>query len=61
MVATDYVHRVGRTARMEAEGEAITLVAQEEEGDFRAIERTLGRAIPRVRFPDFDYSAPPPP
>jgi ATP-dependent RNA helicase RhlE len=61
MVATDYVHRVGRTARMEAEGEAITLVAQEEEGDFRSIERTLGRTIPRVTFPDFDYQAPPPP
>jgi len=61
MVPTDYVHRVGRTARMEAEGEAITLVAPEEEGDFRSVERALGRSIPRVTFPDFDYRAPPPP
>jgi ATP-dependent RNA helicase RhlE len=60
-VPTDYVHRVGRTARMEAVGEAITFVSHEEEGDLRAIERTLGKPIPRVTLPDFDYRAPPPP
>jgi len=61
MVPTDYVHRVGRTARVEAEGEAITLIAPEEENDFRGIEQTIGRSIPRVTFPDFDYRAEPPP
>src|SRR2546426_10107635 len=60
-VPTDYVHRVGRTARADAEGEAITLVAPEEENDFRSIEHVLGRSIPRVTFPDFDYRAEPPP
>ena len=60
-VATDYVHRVGRTARMEAQGEAITFVTPEDEGDLRGIERALGRTIPRVTLPDFDYRAPPPP
>ncbi len=60
-VPTDYVHRVGRTARMEAAGEAITFVAPEEEGDVRGIERALGRSIPRVTLPDFNYRAPPPP
>src|SRR6266545_412941 len=60
-VPTDYVHRVGRTARMEAIGEAVTFVSPEEEPDIRAIERVLGRAIPRVTLPDFDYRAPPPP
>jgi ATP-dependent RNA helicase RhlE len=60
-VPLDYVHRVGRTARMEAEGDAITLVSQEEEPDIRGIERILGRSIPRVTLPDFDYNAPPPP
>ncbi len=58
---TDYIHRVGRTARMEAVGEAITLLAPEEENDFRGIERALGRPIPRVTLPGFDYRAPPPP
>ncbi|OGS50956.1 MAG: hypothetical protein A3K65_03860 [Euryarchaeota archaeon RBG_16_68_12] len=58
---TDYIHRVGRTARMDAVGEAITLIAPEEERDLQAIERTLGRPIPRLRLTGFDYSAPPPP
>jgi len=61
MVPTDYVHRVGRTARAEAEGDAFTLVAPEEEGDFRAIEQILGRSIGRVTFPDFNYLEPAPP
>src|SRR5438093_12989379 len=60
-VPTDYVHRVGRTARMEATGEAITFVTAEDEGDLRGIERALGKPIPRVTLPDFDYRAPPPP
>ena len=46
---------------MEAEGEAITFVSPEEEGDVRGIERILGKTIPRVTLPDFDYRAPPPP
>src|SRR5439155_1256338 len=60
-VPTDYVHRGGRTARMEATGEAITFVTAEDEGDLRGIERALGKPIPRVTLPDFDYRAPPPP
>jgi ATP-dependent RNA helicase RhlE len=60
-VPTDYVHRVGRTARMEATGEAITFATPEDEGDLRGIERALGKPIPRVTLPDFDYRAPPPP
>ena len=56
-VADDYVHRVGRTARAEATGTAFTLVSPEEEADFRAIERAIGRSIPRVTVPDFDYAA----
>src|SRR5436190_162368 len=60
-VPTDYVHRVGRTARMEAAGEAMTFVTPEDEGDVRAIERALGKPIPRVTLPDFDYRVPPPP
>jgi len=53
----DYIHRVGRTARAEATGEAYTLVSPEEEADVRAIERAIGHAIPRRTLEGFDYSA----
>jgi ATP-dependent RNA helicase RhlE len=51
----DYIHRVGRTGRAEMSGEAFTFVAPDEEADLRAIERALGRTLPRVMLPDFDY------
>lgn len=60
LVPTDYVHRIGRTARMEAIGAAITFVAPEEEESLRGIEKTLGKSIPRVTLSDFDYRAPAP-
>ena len=56
-VPDDYIHRSGRTARAEAVGDAVTFVSPEEEGDFRAIERAVGRRIERVMLPDFDYTA----
>ena len=55
----DYIHRVGRTGRAEATGEAFTFVAPEEENDLRDIERAIHRRLPRVMVPDFDYSARP--
>jgi len=55
--ADDYIHRVGRTGRAELTGEAFTLVSPQEEGDWRAIERAIGRALPRVTLPDFNYAA----
>ena len=58
-VPDDYIHRVGRTARAEAIGDAFTFVSPEEEGDLRNIERAVGRRLPRVTVPDFDYSAKP--
>jgi len=54
--AEDYIHRVGRTARAELTGSAFTLVAPEEEGSVRDIERAIGKRLPRVTLPDFDYS-----
>jgi ATP-dependent RNA helicase RhlE len=57
-VAEDYIHRVGRTARAEAVGDAFTLVSPEEESDFRSIERSVGRRIARCTLPGFDYTAP---
>ncbi len=59
LVPEDYVHRIGRTGRAEAQGEAWTLVAPEERGEMAAIERTVGRLLPRVTVPDFDYAARP--
>jgi ATP-dependent RNA helicase RhlE len=56
-VPEDYVHRIGRTARAGAEGDAWVLVAPEEERSLADIERQIGRRLPRVTLPDFDYSA----
>jgi ATP-dependent RNA helicase RhlE len=53
----DYIHRVGRTARAEAVGDAVTFVSPEEETDFRSLERAVGTRIPRVTLPGFDYTA----
>jgi ATP-dependent RNA helicase RhlE len=52
-----YIHRVGRTARAETTGSAFTLVSPEEEGDLRGIEKAIGKRLPRVTVPDFDYTA----
>jgi ATP-dependent RNA helicase RhlE len=51
-----YIHRVGRTARAEMTGDAFTLVSPDEEQDMRAIERAIGKALPRVTLPGFDYA-----
>jgi ATP-dependent RNA helicase RhlE len=53
----DYIHRVGRTARAEATGDAHTFVSPEEEGDLRAIERAIGRRLPRTTVTGFDYAS----
>jgi ATP-dependent RNA helicase RhlE len=55
----DYIHRVGRTARAEATGDAFTFVSPPEEADLARIERAIGRRLPRVTVPDFDYQARP--
>jgi len=57
LAPADYIHRVGRTGRAEMTGEAFTFVAPDEEADLRAIERAIGKALPRVTLPDFDYRA----
>ncbi|MEX2207998.1 MAG: DEAD/DEAH box helicase [Myxococcota bacterium] len=54
-VPEDYIHRVGRTARAEATGDAFTFVSHEEEADLARIERAIGKRLPRVTVPDFDY------
>jgi ATP-dependent RNA helicase RhlE len=56
-VVEDYIHRVGRTARAEATGDAFTFVSPEEESLVRDIERALGRRVDRVLAENFDYNA----
>jgi len=53
----DYIHRVGRTGRASATGEALTFVAPEDEADLRHIERALGKGpIARRKLEGFDYA-----
>jgi ATP-dependent RNA helicase RhlE len=60
LAAEDYIHRIGRTGRAEATGEAFTFAAPDEQSEIAAIERAVGRKLPRVTVPDFDYAAKPP-
>jgi ATP-dependent RNA helicase RhlE len=55
----DYVHRIGRTGRVDALGDAFTFMSPDESKDVVGIERFLSRTIPRVVMPDFDYKARP--
>ena len=57
-VPDDYVHRIGRTGRAQAEGDSFILVAPAEEKALAGIERQIGQRLPRVTLPDFDYAAP---
>ncbi len=53
-VAEDYVHRIGRTGRAGAEGEAVSLVSPDESGLLRDIERLLRREIARETVAGFE-------
>jgi ATP-dependent RNA helicase RhlE len=56
-VPEDYVHRIGRTGRAGAQGEAISLVCLDEEIFLRDIERLIKRSIPREPVPGFEPPA----
>jgi len=58
-VPEDYIHRVGRTARAELTGDAFTFVSPEEQTDLAQIERAIGKRLPRITLPGFDYSKAP--
>jgi ATP-dependent RNA helicase RhlE len=51
----DYVHRIGRTGRAEASGDAFTIMVAEEASHVFAIERFIGRKIERVKLENFNY------
>ena len=55
----DYVHRIGRAGRPDAQGDAFTLMSPEEQRHLAGIERFVGRAVPRVLLPDFNYGLKP--
>ena len=54
-VPEDYIHRVGRTARAQATGDAFTFVSSDEEELIQAIERFTRQTLPRITLPDFAY------
>ena len=58
-VPEDYIHRVGRTARAELTGDAFTFVSPEEQTDLAQIERAIGKRLPRITVPGFDYAKAP--
>ena len=51
----DYVHRIGRTGRAKATGDALTLMVAEDAGDVRSIERFIEQTIPRLKLDKFTY------
>ncbi len=55
----DYVHRIGRTGRAQAIGDAISFITPEDHGSLRSLERFIGRGIVRKRAEGFDYQAKP--
>lgn len=56
MHAEDYVHRIGRTGRAHAVGDAISFVTPEDHGELRLLERFIGRGIVRKRAEGFNYN-----
>ena len=61
MHSEDYVHRIGRTGRANAVGDAISFVTPEDHGPLRTLERFIGRGIVRKRAEGFDYAQAAPP
>ncbi len=51
----DYVHRIGRTGRAAATGDAYTFMSPDEIAMVRTIERMIGQQIPRISMPGYDF------
>jgi ATP-dependent RNA helicase RhlE len=52
----DYIHRIGRTGRAEATGDAFTIMIAEDAPHVYSIERFISQKIPRVKLENFDYT-----
>jgi ATP-dependent RNA helicase RhlE len=57
----DYVHRIGRTGRAHAVGDALSFATPEDHSALRALERFIGRGLVRKRADGFDYQSTPEP
>jgi ATP-dependent RNA helicase RhlE len=55
----DYIHRIGRTGRAEATGDAITFVSSDEAGSLTKIEKFINRRLEAKTLDDFNYILPP--
>ena len=56
MHAEDYVHRIGRTGRAQAIGDAISFVTPEDQKELHTLERFIGRGLVRKHVEGFDYT-----
>jgi ATP-dependent RNA helicase RhlE len=56
----DYVHRIGRTGRAHAVGDALSFATPEDHSALRSLERFIGRGVVRKRAEGFNYGAPAP-
>jgi ATP-dependent RNA helicase RhlE len=56
MHAEDYVHRIGRTGRADAVGDAISFVTPDDESSVRDLAKMTGKSVERKRVAGFDYS-----
>jgi ATP-dependent RNA helicase RhlE len=54
--AEDYIHRIGRTGRASASGDAITFVSTQEQKYLKSIERYTDKRFELKRYPGFDYA-----
>jgi len=59
--ADAYIHRIGRTGRMERTGDAFTLITPEDTDMVRALDRIMGEPIKRETLEGFNYAVPAPP
>jgi ATP-dependent RNA helicase RhlE len=56
----DYIHRIGRTGRVEKNGDALTFVTNADAGKIRALEQLLNAPLERRKLRGFDYAKPAP-
>ena len=52
----DYVHRIGRTGRAEASGEALSLITPDDEHHFKIIQKKMGKRVEMLETADIDLA-----